>query len=133
MPSTGTYSLATLISIWISPTFGGAETFQLPPRSQGTGIDSHHATEYGGRQLFGDEWNYPSLDDFLESGGEVRRIKLGTDASVADEQLSAPEILGILFVVKGTGRVQVITSSNTEPLRDVAPGDTVIALVDSSN
>ncbi|MDJ0952171.1 MAG: cation:proton antiporter [Acidimicrobiia bacterium] len=123
----------TLASTRFAPTFGGAETFQLPPRRQETGIDSDPATEYGGRQLFSDEWNYPSLHDFLESGGEVRRIKLGTDTSVADSQLAAPEVLEILFVVKGSGRVQVITTDNTDPLRDVAPGDTVIALVEAAS
>jgi NhaP-type Na+/H+ or K+/H+ antiporter len=123
----------TLASTRFAPTFGGAETYQLPPRRQGTGIDTHPATEYGGRQLFGSEWNYQSFDDFLESGGEVRRVKLGTDTSVADSQLSSPEILGVLFVVKPNGRVQVITSNNQEPLRDVAPGDTVIALVDQNS
>jgi len=121
----------TLASTRFSTTFGGAEIYQLPPRGQSTGIDSHPATEYGGRQLFDAEWNYQTLDDFIESGGEVHRIKLGTDASIAESQLSSPEILCILFVVKSNGRVQVITASNQDPLRDAAPGDTVIALVDS--
>lgn len=119
----------TLASTRFSTTFGGAETYQLPPRRQATGIDSDPATEYGGRQLFDADWNYQTLDDFLESGGEVRRIKLGTDAAIADSQLSSPDLLCILFVVKGNGRVQVITAGNQEPLRDAAPGDTVIALV----
>lgn len=122
----------TLASTRFAPTFGGAETFQLPPRRKATGIDSDPATEFGGRQLFGADWNYPSLDDLLESGGEVRRIKLGTDTDVAETQLSSPDILAILFVVKATGRVQVITSGNTEPLRDIGPGDTVIALATST-
>ncbi len=122
----------TLASTRFATTFGGAETYQLAPRRQATGID-HPATEYGGRQLFGSEWNYQSLDELLESGGEMRRIKLGTDMSIADSQLSSSEILGILFVVKGGGRVQVITANNTEPLRDVAPGDTVIALADTAS
>ncbi len=122
----------TLASTRFSPTFGGAETYQLSPRRQATGIDSDPATEYGGRQLFGEEWNYQSLDDLLESGGEVRRIKLGTDSTIADTQLSSPDILGVLFVVKPTGRVSVVTAGNPEPLRDASPGDTVIALADSA-
>ena len=119
----------TLASTRFAPTFGGAETFQLAPRRKATGIDSDPATEFGGRQLFGPDWSYQALDDLLESGGEVRRIKIPTDTTIANSQLSSPDIVGVLFVVKTTGRVQVIVSSNTEPLRDTAPGDTVIALV----
>jgi hypothetical protein len=65
---------------------------------------------------------------FLEEGGEVRRIKLGTDAAIADSQLASPDIVAILFVVKPSGRVAVVVSENTEPLRDATSGDTVIAL-----
>ncbi len=119
----------TLAATRFAPTFGGAETFQLAPRRQATGIGSDPADEYGGRQLFGAEWNYQSLDELIESGGEVRRIKIGTDPSIVEEQLESPGVLGILFIVKDGGRVQVITANNTEPLRDAAPGDTVIALV----
>ncbi|MCP3997579.1 MAG: sodium:proton antiporter [bacterium] len=119
----------TLAATRFAPTFGGAETFQLAPRRQATGIGSDPADEYGGRQLFGAEWNYQSLDELIESGGEVRRIKIGTDPSIVEEQLESPGVLGILFIVKAGGRVQVITANNTEPLRDAAPGDTVIALV----
>lgn len=119
----------TLASTRFAPTFGGAETFQLAPRRQATGIGSDPATEFGGRQLFGEDWNYQSLDDFLEAGGEVRRIKLGSDTTIVDSQLSSPDLLAVLFVVKSTGRVQVIVEDNPEPLRDAAPGDTVIALV----
>ena len=122
----------TLASTRFAPTFGGAETYQLPPRRKATGIESDPATEFGGRQLFGADWNYPSLAELLESGGAVRRIKLGTATAVAEEQLSSPEILGILFVVKASGRVQVITSGNTEPLRDASAGDTVIAVATSA-
>jgi NhaP-type Na+/H+ or K+/H+ antiporter len=121
----------TLASTRFAPTFGGAETFQLVPRRKNTGIGSDPATEFGGRQLFSPDWNYHSLDDFLERGGEVRRIKLGTDAAITDSQLSSASIVAVLFVVKTTGRVQVIVESNTEPLRDVAPGDTVIALFET--
>ncbi len=123
----------TLASTRFATTFGGAETYQLPPRRQETGIGSHHATEYGGRQLFGTDWSYQHLDDFLEAGGEVKRIKLGTDTAIVDSQLSAPEILDVLFIVKPSGRVQVVTAGNEEPLTDATPGDTVIALVDASS
>ena len=119
----------TLAATRFAPTFGGAETFQLAPRRHATGIDSDPADEYGGRQLFSAEWNYQSLVELLESGGEVRRIKIGTNPTIAEDQLESPDVLGILFVVKDGGRVQVITADNTEPLRDSAPGDTVIALV----
>ena len=119
----------TLASTRFAATFGGAEAYQLAPRRLAAGIGSDPADEYGGRQLFGADWNYHSLAEFLESGGEVRRIKIGTDQSIAEDQLYAPDVLDILFVVKANGRVQVITSSNQEPLRDTGPGDTVIALV----
>ena len=119
----------TLAATRFATTFGGAETYQLPARSQGTGIDSHPADEFGGRQLFGIEWNYSALDEFLESGGEVRRIKVGTDPSVARDQLSAPDVLDILFVVKANLRVQVITASSQGTIPETATGDTVIALV----
>lgn len=119
----------TLASSRFSPVFGGAETFQLAPRRKATGINSNPATEFGGRPLFGANWSYQALDDLLESGGEIRRIKIGSDSAIADSQLSSPNMLAVLFVVKNTGRVQVIVDSNTEPLRDTAPGDIVIALV----
>jgi hypothetical protein len=119
----------TLAATRFATTFGSAETYQLSARSQGTGIDSHPADEYGGRQLFGIEWNYSTLDEFLESGGEVSRIKVGTDPSIAREQLSADEVLDILFVVKANLRVQVITASNQGALPETATGDTVVALV----
>jgi NhaP-type Na+/H+ or K+/H+ antiporter len=121
----------TLASTRFSPTFGGAETFQLAPRRQATGIGSDPALEFGGRQLFGQEWNYAALDHFLEEGGEVRRLKLGSDATVADSQLASPDIVAVLFLVKPSGRVSVIVSDNQEPLRDAAPGDTVITLAGS--
>jgi NhaP-type Na+/H+ or K+/H+ antiporter len=118
----------TLASTRFSPIFGGADTFQLAPRRQSTGIASDPALEYGGRQLFGTDWDYTTLMHFLEEGGDVRRIKLGTDAAIADSQLASPDIVAILFVVKPTGRVVVVVSENTEPLRDATSGDTVIAL-----
>jgi hypothetical protein len=34
----------------------------------------------------------------------------------------------VLFVVKANNRLQVVVADNQEPLRDVGPGDTVIAL-----
>ncbi|MCP4306073.1 MAG: hypothetical protein GY788_14580 [bacterium] len=120
----------TLASTRFAPTFGGAETFQLAPRRKYSGIDSDPATEFGGRQLFSPEWNYQSIEEFLDRGGEVRRIRVGADSTIADSQLSSPSIMAVLFVVKSTGRVQVIVDSNTEPLRDVDPGDTVIALAE---
>lgn len=119
----------TLASTRFAPTFGGAETFQLAPRIQATGIGSDPATEFGGRQLFGADWSYAEIHDFLEAGGSVRRLKLGADETITSSQLAAPNMIAVLFVVKPTGRVQVIVSENNEPLRDVAPGDTVIALV----
>ena len=123
----------TLASTRFAPTFGGAETFQLAPRVQATGIDSDPATEFGGRQLFGTDWNYTEIHDFLEDGGAVRRIKLGAGATITDSQLTSANIIAVLFVVKTTGRVQVMVSETAEPLRDVAPGDTVIALVPESH
>lgn len=122
----------TLASTRFAPTFGGAETFQLAPRQLATGIGSDPALEFGGRQLFGTDWNYAALAHFLEEGGEVRKIKLGSDAPIADSQLASPELVAVLFVVKPNGRVQVIVSDNSEPLRDVGPGDTVIALAGPS-
>jgi NhaP-type Na+/H+ or K+/H+ antiporter len=118
----------TLASTRFAPTFGGAETYQLAPRRKASGIGSDPATEFGGRQLFGANWSYTALHDFLETGGEVRRIKLGTDRAIADSQLASADIVAILFVVKTTRRVQVVESGNSEPLSDVAPGDLVIAL-----
>lgn len=122
----------TLASTRFAPTFGGAETYQLSPRRQATGIGSDPATEFGGRQLFGPDWNYQAVDDLLEAGGSVRRIKLGADTAANEEQLSSPSLVGVLFVVKGGGRVQVIVGNTTEPLRDAVAGDTVIALVEGS-
>ncbi|MDJ0662969.1 MAG: cation:proton antiporter [Acidimicrobiia bacterium] len=121
----------TLAATRFAATFGGAETYQLPARSRGSDIDSHPADEYGGRQLFGMGWNYSAIDDFLDWGGEVRRIKVGSDPSIAQAQLQSREILKILFVVKANNRVQVITAGSQEPPRDTATGDTVIALVDT--
>ena len=118
----------TLAAGRFATTFGGAETYQLPARIQGTDIDSHPADEYGGRQLFGLGWNYSAIDEFLEWGGEVRRIKIGTDPDVAREQLRSTGVLRILFIVKANLRVQVITADNDDPLSDAASGDTVIAL-----
>jgi NhaP-type Na+/H+ or K+/H+ antiporter len=118
----------TLASTRFANTFGGAETYQLPPRQTAAGIQSDPASDFGGRQLFGVDWDYQAIDLLLETGGEVRRIKIGTDPEIAHEQLSSPEVLGILFVVKASGRVHVITTANHEPLRDTAPGDTVITL-----
>jgi len=119
----------TLASTRFSPLFGGADTFQLAPRRRATGIGSDPALEYGGRQLFGPDWDYTTLAHFLEEGGEVRKTKLGTDAAIAESQLASPDIVAILFVVKKSGRVAVVASGDIEPLRDATPGDTVIALV----
>lgn len=117
----------TLATTRFAGTFGGAETYQLPPRGTATGIDSNAASELGGRQLFGEEWSYQAINDLLDSGGDVRRIKVGNEPEIAHERMSSPEIVGVLFVVKPSGRVQVTTAGNNEPHRDAAPGDTVIA------
>ena len=123
----------TLASTRFATTFGGAETYQLAPRGTATGIDSDPASELGGRQLFGADWSYESIHDLIDEGGEVRKIKIGSDPEVAEKQLDSADILTVLFVVKATGRVQVMTDSTTEPLRDAAPGDTVIALAAGSS
>jgi NhaP-type Na+/H+ or K+/H+ antiporter len=122
----------TLASTRFSPTFGGASTYQLAPRRQASGIASDPALEFGGRQLFGPDWDYTTLAHFLEEGGEVRRIKLGSDVAIAESQLASPDIVGVLFLIKPNGRVSVIVSDNQEPLRDAVPGDRVIALVADS-
>ena len=119
----------TLACREFATTFGGAETFQLSPRRQATGIGSDPASEYGGRQLFGEEWDSPALEAFLDHGGRVRRIRLGSDPEIFESQLTAEHVASILFIVKANNRVHVIVSDNTTPLRDAAPGDTVIALV----
>jgi hypothetical protein len=123
----------TLASTRFAATFGGAETFQLTPRSQKRGIGSDPATDFGGRQLFGPDWNYSALAHFLDGTGEVRRIKVSNDPDVYESQLATIDFVAILFVVKPDGRVQVIVGDNTEPLRDAAAGDTVIALVDEQS
>jgi hypothetical protein len=119
----------TLASTRFASTFGGAETYQLPPRRQSTGIASDPATDFGGRQLFGPDWSYSVLAHFLEGTGEVRRLKLSSDPEIFETQLASTEFTAILFTVKPTGRVQVMVSDNAEPLRSIAPGDTVIALM----
>ena len=121
----------TLASTQFSSTFGGAETYQLAARSAETGIGSTPADQFGGRQLFGPEWNYPAIEDLLDGGGTVRRIKLGSDPEIFESQLTSEDVAAILFVVKSSGRVQVIVGDNPAPLRDAAPGDTVIALAHS--
>ena len=118
----------TLASSQFATTFGGAETYQLAARRSGMGIDSTPADDFGGRSLFGSDWSYIALEEFLESGGEIRRIKLGTDQSISDSALAATDIAAVLFVVKANNRLQVVVADNQEPLRDVGPGDTVIAL-----
>ncbi len=121
----------TLASTQFSSTFGGAETYQLAARSAETGIGSTPADQFGGRQLFGPEWSYPAIEDMLDAGGTVRRIKLASDPAIFESQLTSEDVAAILFVVKSTGRVQVIVGDNTAPLRDAVPGDTVIALAHS--
>jgi NhaP-type Na+/H+ or K+/H+ antiporter len=118
----------TLASTHFANTFGGAETYQLSPRRAPTGIETNAAIEFGGRLLFGDGWSYQAIADLLDTGGEVRRVKIGNAPGIAREQLASSDVVAVLFVVKPSGRVQVITAGNTEPLRDTAPGDTVIAL-----
>jgi CPA1 family monovalent cation:H+ antiporter len=118
----------TLASTRFAGTFGGAETYQLSPRRTAAGIESDPASDFGGRQLFGEDWHYQAIDLLLETGGEVRRIKIGNEPAIALEQLSSPDILAILFVIKASGRLQVITAGNADPLRDADAGDTVIAL-----
>ncbi|MDJ0496761.1 MAG: sodium:proton antiporter [Acidimicrobiia bacterium] len=121
----------TLASTQFSSTFGGAETYQLAARGAETGIGSTPADVFGGRQLFGPDWNYPAIEDMLDGGGTVRRIKLASDPDIFESQLTSEDVAAILFVVKSSGRVQVIVGDNTAPLRDAAPGDTVIALAHS--
>ena len=121
----------TLASTQFSSTFGGAETYQLAARGAEMGIGSTPADQFGGRQLFGPEWSYPAIEDLLDAGGTVRRIKLGSDPDIFESQLTSADVAAILFVVKSSGRVQVIVGDNTAPLRDAAPGDTVVALAHS--
>jgi CPA1 family monovalent cation:H+ antiporter len=123
----------TLASTQFASTFGSAETYQLAGRSAEMGIASTPATEFGGRQLFGSEWSYAAIEDLLDAGGTVRRIKLGSDPDIVESQLKSEDLAAILFVVRASGRVQVVVddSDNAAPLRDAAPGDTVIALARS--
>ncbi len=120
----------TFAATQFASTFGGAETYQLPPRRQATGIDSDPHTEFGGRQLFAPDWTYQALEDYLDDVGQVSRIKLGPDIEIATAELQSQQLASVLFLVKPGGRVSVVDSSNTDPLRDIGPGDTVIALVD---
>lgn len=118
----------TLASTRFAATFGGAETYQLAPRRHATGIDSDPADDYGGRQLFGSDWDYATIFEFLESGGEVRRIKVGPDTDVARAEIASPDVAAILFLIKNGGRVHVVVDSSSPPIRDTSPGDTIIAL-----
>jgi NhaP-type Na+/H+ or K+/H+ antiporter len=122
----------TLASTRFATTFGGAETYQLAPRRRATGIDSDPAEEYGGRLLFGPDWDYATILEFLEAGGEVRRVKLGPNLEIARSEIASPDVVAVLFIVKATGRLHVVVGDGGEPLRSAASGDTVIALAEGA-
>jgi NhaP-type Na+/H+ or K+/H+ antiporter len=122
----------TLACSRFAATFGGAETYQLAPRQTSAGIDSNPATDFGGRILFGTEWDYATLAHFLDAGGTVGRSKTGPDLAAADSGMPTGDMAAVLFVVRAGGRVRVITSDHRQPLRDIGPGDTVVALMEGT-
>lgn len=122
----------TLAAGRYATTFGGAETYQLVPRHRNAGIDSSPASDFGGRLLFGPDWNYNALLQFLESGGKIHHTKIGRGPDGIDPTAVGDRAAAVLFVVKPNGKVLVIESGDTQPLREVAPGDTVISLVRDS-
>jgi len=123
----------TLAAGRYAATFGGAETYQLVPRRRDTGIDPTSASDLGGRLLFGPDWDYNALLHLLENGGEIRCTKLGDGAAGPGTTLPSDRAVAVLFVVKPNGKVLVVENGNPRPLRDAAPGDTVISLVSAES
>jgi NhaP-type Na+/H+ or K+/H+ antiporter len=108
-------------------TFGGGSTYQLVPRRRDSSVASIPASDFGGRLLFGPEWDYTTVLNSLENGGRVRRAT-GLDADdMAETALSAPGET-LLFVVKADGRVLIAESGGGGLLTGIAQDDVVISL-----
>ncbi|MGI9647077.1 MAG: cation:proton antiporter [Acidimicrobiia bacterium] len=118
----------TLASAHFGEVFGGAYVYQLHPATLPAGIGSNPAADLGGRFLFGSDWDYHSLGEALEAGGQVRRTTLSDEYSLDDYNSSANDAVP-LFVVRSGGRLSIILSGTGDPLAGVGPGDTIVSLV----
>jgi NhaP-type Na+/H+ or K+/H+ antiporter len=118
----------TLASAHFGEVFGGAYVYQLHPAKLPAGIGSNPAADLGGRFLFGSNWDYESLREALEAGGQVRRTKLSDEYTLDDYQASSGGAVP-LFIVRSGGRLSIVLSDNSEPLAGAGSGDTIVSLV----
>ncbi len=118
----------TLASAHYAEVFGGAYVYQLHPAQLPAGIESNPAADLGGRFLFGSRWDYWSLNQALEAGGQIRRTTLSDEYTLDDYRSSAED--GVpLFIVRPGGRMSIILSTTGDPLAGVGDGDTIVSLV----
>lgn len=109
--------------------FGRAETYQLAPGRAPAGVDSSAATHLAGRLLFDLDANYEKLSSLVRAGAAIGKTSITPEFTVNDFRAANPEAMP-LFVVKPNRRLQIITTAGGDPLRNVAEGDTILALME---
>ncbi|HDH24608.1 MAG TPA: hypothetical protein ENH00_00235, partial [Actinobacteria bacterium] len=117
----------TLAASRYAATFGGGSTFQLVPRRRDGGVASIPASEFGGKLLFGSEWDYNAVLDSLENGGEVAKTTVPEPAGGDGVDLVGAGATP-LFVVKPDGKVVIAEHGSTGLLDGLIPGDVILSL-----
>ncbi len=111
--------------------FDGTEVYQLPVRQRD---DFKHANEYiehiRGRQLFGENVTFASLNTRFISGASIKTGTLSEEFTYDDFQMRYGKNAIPLFLMLQTGLLHVFTADDDiEP----QPGDTLIALINRAD
>lgn len=112
----------SLSALHFSETFGRAETYQLPVKT-----DRHVSRELRGRFLFSTEATFARLNDFFAQGAVVRATPLTKTFSYPDYRaLYGDASIPLFLLDNSTGKLTPFTVDT--PLTP-QPGQTLIALV----
>jgi hypothetical protein len=113
----------------LTPLFGRANVYQLPPASD-ENSRWRLADHFGGRPLFGKSMNYEEIDGRVSRGAVVKKTKLTSEFGWRDFTALYGPTTQLLFVL--TGRNSLHVCATDQPF-EPKPGQTVVALVEPPN
>ena len=110
------------------PEFGSKRVFSLRKTIAKKNPEKHAASEeMRGRPLFGDGISYAKLASLIAKGAEVKSTGLGEEFSIDDYQAMYVDRVIPLFVIKESGKLEVVSGSLTDI--DAPAGSTIVSLI----
>ena len=99
--------------------FGRAEVYQMLPHGEGKGSEKQETMpkHLRGRFLFGPKATFYFIDAAFREGSTIRKIVIPQDMDYETFQKNFGETTTLLFHIRETGELGVLTADNVRPLK----------------